>query len=130
MSKIVTYEIEYCNSGCPHFYHKYEDDDNVWCGLLDKKIFDFGESILLYGDSKKREIPKECPLQDAPIVLENVLSGDDGWLDYLHYGRVLTEEEHELLNDEFLRRLKDDDFKGLPTTREERLKYLEKLKHQ
>jgi hypothetical protein len=65
MTKIVTYEIEYCNSGCPHFYHNYEDDDNVWCCLLDKKIFEFNESVLLYGDRKKRTIPEECPLPDV-----------------------------------------------------------------
>lgn len=70
--RIDSHEIEYCNSECSHFYHNYKDHENIWCDLLDRKIFeDDGyendEGEILY-DSRKREIPKDCQL---PIALEN-----------------------------------------------------------
>jgi hypothetical protein len=67
MKKIVTYNIEFCNSDCPHFYHKYEDHENCWCVKLNKKIFDFNvdDHIDSIGDCTERAFPEECPLPDA-----------------------------------------------------------------
>jgi len=63
--KIVTYEIEYCNNLCPHFYHKYDDEENAWCSKLDQKIFDCDTDWIFWNDFEKREIPKVCPLENS-----------------------------------------------------------------
>lgn len=63
MAKKCEIIIEYCNSMCPHFYHKYSDYENIYCGKLDKKIFDYdGETIMF--DYSARKIPDECILED------------------------------------------------------------------
>lgn len=59
--RTVTYEVEYCNSRCPHFYHNYYDGENIWCDLLGKMIYSYNNE-LPFRDLKMREIPKECPL--------------------------------------------------------------------
>lgn len=64
MTKKCMISIDYCNNTCPHFYFKYEDRDNIWCGKLNKMIFDGAEECFNWFDSKPREIPKECPLED------------------------------------------------------------------
>lgn len=62
-TRIVTYEIEYCNSVCPHFYHNYGDGENIWCDKLKKKVIDVeDEPFLIWGDCKPRPIPDDCPL--------------------------------------------------------------------
>jgi len=66
-NKIVTYEIEYCNSTCIHFYHKYEDMENCWCSKINKKIFEC-DTLMNLNDYKKREIPKVCPLENSSQI--------------------------------------------------------------
>lgn len=61
------YEIKFCNSSCRQFYHNYEDNENVWCAALGRKIFDCGESDNIFGDHTEREFPKECPLENAKV---------------------------------------------------------------
>jgi hypothetical protein len=61
MKRTVTYDIENCNSTCPWFYYNYTDYDNIWCGKLNKRIFE-NEIPLLCGDFRIREFPKECSL--------------------------------------------------------------------
>lgn len=60
--RIVTYKIEHCNNGCPHFYHNYYDRENIWCELLNEKIYDYDGDFLMWHDSKKREFPQNCKL--------------------------------------------------------------------
>lgn len=60
---IVIYNVEYCNSDCPHFYHSFEHGEDMYCSKLGKKIWDYdGEDVCF--DSRKRPIPKNCPLED------------------------------------------------------------------
>lgn len=60
--RTVTYEIEHCNSNCPYFYHNFYDEENIWCSLLDKKIYGYDGDFLMFQDYRERKIPKECPL--------------------------------------------------------------------
>ena len=62
--KKCTIELKYCNSTCPYFYHKFSDNENIYCDKLKRKIF---ESVYDDGmwDLKPRMIPKECPLEDV-----------------------------------------------------------------
>ena len=57
--------VTYCNNVCPHFYHKYDDFENVWCGKLNQKVSDAGECDLVMFDYTPRDIPDVCPLEDA-----------------------------------------------------------------
>jgi hypothetical protein len=61
-TKIVKYEIHYCNSLCSQFYHNYEDNENIWCAELNKKIFDCGDNDNIFDDLTEREFPEDCPL--------------------------------------------------------------------
>ena len=65
MKKIVTYPIEFCNSRCPHFYHKYEDDENCWCIKLNKRIAEPGDGVNVWMDFTERAFPEECQLPEA-----------------------------------------------------------------
>ena len=67
MNRIVSYEIKYCNTQCPHFYHNYDDNENVWCAALNKKIFDVSNNNDIFHDLKERDFPKECPLENAKV---------------------------------------------------------------
>lgn len=58
-------KIKYCNSTCPHFYHKFSDYENIYCGLIDKKIADCGQNDDVICDLKPRPIPDICQLEDA-----------------------------------------------------------------
>lgn len=40
MGKKCKVVLEHCNNTCPHFYHKYDDFENIWCGKLDRKVLD------------------------------------------------------------------------------------------
>lgn len=62
MKKIVKYELEFCNTRCPNFYHKYEDNENVHCIKLNKKIFDFNITDNIWMDLTERIFPEDCPL--------------------------------------------------------------------
>lgn len=62
--KKCTIDIKFCNSSCPNFYHKFEDFENIYCGKLDKKIFDSDDGDAWF-DHEKRPIPDCCPLEDA-----------------------------------------------------------------
>jgi hypothetical protein len=64
-TKIVTYEIEYCNSLCSQFFHNYEDNENCWCARLNKKIFEVENDDNIFDDLKSRVFPVDCPLEDA-----------------------------------------------------------------
>lgn len=64
MTKKCEIEIVYCNNTCPHFYHKYEDYENIWCNKLDQKVSDAEEYDMVLFDYKKRLIPNICPLED------------------------------------------------------------------
>lgn len=64
--KKVAYNIKYCNSLCPYFYHKYGDDDNIWCDKLEKRIYEY-DGGLIWGDMRERPIPSDCPLPDADV---------------------------------------------------------------
>ncbi len=61
-TKIVSYEINHCNSLCRNFYHNYDDIENCWCLRLNKKIFDCDNNDDIFNDLKEREFPKDCPL--------------------------------------------------------------------
>jgi hypothetical protein len=63
MVKLAELSIYYCNSKCPHFYHKFSDCENIWCNKLDAKVYDAGNADVLF-DFRSRPIPKECPLED------------------------------------------------------------------
>lgn len=65
MKKIVKYEIEYCNTRCPNFFHNFDDRENIFCVKLGKKIFDFDIKDNVFMDLTERPIPKECQLLDA-----------------------------------------------------------------
>lgn len=65
MTKKCTIFIEYCNSSCPHFYHKYSDCENIYCDALNIKIADCGQNEDVLCDLKPRPIPDICPLADA-----------------------------------------------------------------
>lgn len=56
-------QIRYCNSSCPYFYHKFSDNENMYCDKLKKKIFDDDGGDCTF-DAKPRPIPNECPLED------------------------------------------------------------------
>ena len=64
-TKLVTYEIHYCNARCSQFYHNYEDNENIWCASLKKKIFNADKNIDVFNDRVEREFPEDCPLSDA-----------------------------------------------------------------
>lgn len=64
IKKIVVTTISSCNSQCPHFYHNFNDGENVWCDILDRKVSEYDGSCIIL-DFAKRPIPKECPLNDA-----------------------------------------------------------------
>ena len=59
--KLVVYEIEFCNSRCPYFCHNFEDNENIWCSKLDKKIGNNDGEI--WFDQEKRLFPNDCPLE-------------------------------------------------------------------
>jgi hypothetical protein len=64
--RTVCYEIEYCNHKCRHFFHCFEDHENIWCDKLNKKIFDFDDQLTdIFHDLKPRPIPEECPLPET-----------------------------------------------------------------
>lgn len=63
MSKKCYIEIMYCNSKCPHFYHKFSDSENIWCDELKAKVYDAGDDDMMF-DFSHRSIPIECPLED------------------------------------------------------------------
>jgi len=65
MAKKCEIVLDYCNSVCPHFYHKYSDFENIWCGKLDRKVLDADEYNMIMFDFKKRPIPDVCPLENA-----------------------------------------------------------------
>lgn len=77
VTRVVTYNIEHCNAKCPHFYHNYKDWDNMWCDLLEKKIFE-DDGGLAWNDLRKRDIPKECPL---PMVINCPLCKGGGTIE-------------------------------------------------
>lgn len=57
-------KIEYCNSICPHFYHNYDDKENIYCDNLNKKIYDCEDDCIdVFYDFRKRDIPTDCPLE-------------------------------------------------------------------
>lgn len=66
-TKIVTYNINYCNSLCRNFYHNYDDDEHVWCSVLNKKIFDVDDNDNIFDDLSIREFPEDCPLENAKV---------------------------------------------------------------
>ena len=66
-TKLLTYNINYCNSLCRNFYHNFDDGENVWCAALNKKIFDCGNSDDIFHDLKERDFPKECPLENGKV---------------------------------------------------------------
>jgi hypothetical protein len=61
--KIAKLKIEYCNSKCPNFYHKYSDSENIYCSELNEKIYDNDCDDILF-DFKHRGFPSNCPLED------------------------------------------------------------------
>jgi hypothetical protein len=63
MVKRAELSIYYCNSKCPHFYHKFSDCENIWCTKLNAKVYDAGNADVIF-DFRSRLIPKECPLED------------------------------------------------------------------
>jgi hypothetical protein len=67
MKKLVTYEIEYCNSMCSQFYHNCEDNENCWCARLNKKIFDVNNNDNIFDDLNQRGFPKDCPLENGKV---------------------------------------------------------------
>jgi len=68
VTKKCTIYIEYCNSTCPYFYHKYSDSENIYCDALGGvKVADCGQNDDVMFDLKPRPIPDVCPLQDASL---------------------------------------------------------------
>jgi hypothetical protein len=63
MVKRAELSIYYCNSKCPHFYHKYSDSENIWCRKLNAKVYDAGNANVI-SDLRNRRIPNECPLEN------------------------------------------------------------------
>lgn len=63
--KEVTIKIEFCNNMCPHFYHNYDDCDNIWCGKLGRKVYVGEGGDDCWNDFKQRPLPKDCPLKDV-----------------------------------------------------------------
>ena len=64
MKKCVI-NVEYCNSSCPYFYHNYYDLENIYCDLLNKKVYDCQDDCNATYDINKRAIPNNCPLEDV-----------------------------------------------------------------
>lgn len=62
--KKVNYTIKYCNSTCPFFYHNYDDHENIWCEELNKRVL-LNDCDEMFDDFKHRDIPENCPLEDA-----------------------------------------------------------------
>lgn len=56
--------IKYCNCSCPHFYHKFSDNESIYCDKLKMKIFESDYDEVIW-DMKPRQIPQECPLEDV-----------------------------------------------------------------
>jgi hypothetical protein len=65
MRKRCEITITYCNSFCPHFFHKFSDHENCWCKKLNKKIFDVVDAEEVLFDFVPRKIPDECPLENT-----------------------------------------------------------------
>jgi DNA-directed RNA polymerase subunit RPC12/RpoP len=65
VTKKCTSFIEYCNSACPYFYHKYSDSENIYCDALNSKVADCDQNDNVMCDLKPRPIPDICPLDDA-----------------------------------------------------------------
>ena len=65
---IVEFKVEFCNSSCPHFYHRFDDQENCYCSKLNKKVYDYGYDPIGYEDTfydhVNRPFPKECPLKE------------------------------------------------------------------
>jgi hypothetical protein len=50
---------------CLQFYHNYEDNENIWCAALNKKVFDCGDNDNIFDDLTERGIPYLCPLENV-----------------------------------------------------------------
>lgn len=85
MKKIANIEIEYCNSQCPHFYYKFDDNDRIWCGLSGRMIFDDGDLPNILGDVKKRSIPSTCLLQNKETKLKREIRVNRSFLNILRH---------------------------------------------
>lgn len=62
--KECTIVLNFCNSRCPNFFHNYEDKEAVWCGKLERKLYDAGPADDVMFDFTHRKIPDCCPLKD------------------------------------------------------------------
>ena len=65
MVKKCEIAIMYCNNSCPHFYHKYDDFENIWCDKINQKVSDADVFDIIMFDYKHRSIPDLCPLEDV-----------------------------------------------------------------
>jgi len=63
MTKKCELTIDHCNCLCPYFYHNYEDNDNIYCNKLNKKIYECDDGDAFF-DLNQRGIPGECPLEN------------------------------------------------------------------
>jgi hypothetical protein len=66
-TKLVKYEIHYCNSACSQFYHNYDDNENCWCVKLNRKIFDVDNNVDIFCDLVERDFPEDCSLEEAKV---------------------------------------------------------------
>lgn len=57
--------IKYCNCACPYFYHKFSDNESIYCDKLKRKIFEMSYDDDVMWDLKPRQIPEFCPLDDV-----------------------------------------------------------------
>ena len=66
--KMAVIFVHHCNNHCPNFYHNYGDHENMWCVMLGRKVYDYGDCDHLYEeyeDYTLRPIPDDCPLEDV-----------------------------------------------------------------
>jgi hypothetical protein len=63
--KIAVIFVHHCNNHCPNFFHSYEDHENMWCAMLGRKVYDYGDCDQFYEDYTPRDIPDDCPLEDV-----------------------------------------------------------------
>jgi hypothetical protein len=68
VQKECTIVMNFCNSRCPNFFHNFEDGDSIWCGKLERKIFDARACDDVLFDLSHRKIPAECPLKDFKVM--------------------------------------------------------------
>lgn len=96
---MIIQEIEYCNHNCPYHFNNYNDCENLWCGLLNKKVFNLGEDEVVWftpvNDTSKRPVPIDCPLDD--YMTEEQIRKDERMkmgailCSYLHYSHTENE---------------------------------------